>query len=83
MKSRPITVVDGQLQGDIKPSAGLDGTTVTAEDLFYNCPSRRRAFKYPADEMNRIADVVVRYAIHNPWVIVAFMRSNPFIRYKF
>uniref|UniRef100_A0A0R3RGY5 DNA_mis_repair domain-containing protein n=1 Tax=Elaeophora elaphi TaxID=1147741 RepID=A0A0R3RGY5_9BILA len=58
-----------QLQGDIKPSAGLDGTTVIAEYLFYNCPSRRRAFKYPADEMNRIADVVVRYAIHNPWFV--------------
>ncbi|VDK80429.1 unnamed protein product [Litomosoides sigmodontis] len=67
---------DGQLQGDIKPSAGLDGTTVTAEDLFYNCPSRRRAFKYPADEMNRIADVVVRYAIHNPCVSFILRRCG-------
>ncbi|VDK65264.1 unnamed protein product [Onchocerca ochengi] len=67
---------DSQLQGDIKPSAGLNGTTVTAEDLFYNCPSRRRALKYPADEMNRIADVVVRYAVHNPSVSFTLRRCG-------
>ncbi|EFO20693.1 hypothetical protein LOAG_07794 [Loa loa] len=67
---------DSKLQGNIKPSAGLDGTTVTAEDLFYNCPSRRRALKYPADEMNRIADVVVRYAIHNPSVSFTLRRCG-------
>ncbi|CAG9536765.1 unnamed protein product [Cercopithifilaria johnstoni] len=67
---------DSQLQGNIKPSAGLNGTTVTAEDLFYNCPSRRRALKYPADEMNRIADVVVRYAVHNPSVSFTLRRCG-------
>lgn len=56
---------------DLKSSAGLNGTTVTAEELFYNCPSRRRTLKYPGDEMNRIADVVIRYAINNPLVLVA------------
>uniref|UniRef100_A0A915PEN8 DNA mismatch repair protein S5 domain-containing protein n=1 Tax=Setaria digitata TaxID=48799 RepID=A0A915PEN8_9BILA len=67
---------DGHLQGDIKASAGLDGTIITAEDLFYNCPSRRRALKYPADEMNRIADVVIRYAIHNPAVSFTLRRCG-------
>uniref|UniRef100_A0A1I8EWG8 DNA_mis_repair domain-containing protein n=1 Tax=Wuchereria bancrofti TaxID=6293 RepID=A0A1I8EWG8_WUCBA len=67
---------DSKLQGDIKPSAGLDGTSVTAEDLFYNCPSRRRSLKYPADEMNRIADIVVRYAIHNPSVSFTLRRCG-------
>ncbi|KAM3723204.1 DNA mismatch repair protein [Dirofilaria immitis] len=67
---------DSQLQGDIKPSAGLNGTIVIAEDLFYNYPSRRRAFKYPADEMNRIADVVVRYALHNPSISFTLRRCG-------
>ncbi|VDM95082.1 unnamed protein product [Thelazia callipaeda] len=67
---------DGKLQGDIRASAGLDGTLVTAEDLFYNCPSRRRALKYPADEMNRIADIVIRYAIHNPAVSFTLRRCG-------
>ncbi|KAL4002760.1 DNA mismatch repair protein MutL family protein [Acanthocheilonema viteae] len=67
---------DSRLQGDIKPSAGLDGTTVIAEDLFYNCPSRRRALKYPADEMNRIADIIIRYAIHNASVSFTLRRCG-------
>lgn len=66
----------GKLVGEIRSSAGLNGTTVTAEELFYNCPSRRRTLKYPADEMNRIADVIVRYAIHNPNVSFTLRRCG-------
>uniref|UniRef100_A0A915AX11 DNA mismatch repair protein S5 domain-containing protein n=1 Tax=Parascaris univalens TaxID=6257 RepID=A0A915AX11_PARUN len=67
---------DGKIASDVRLSAGLVGTTVTAEQLFYNAPSRRRALKYPADEMNRIADVIVRYAIHNPNISFTFRRCG-------
>ncbi|KHN83625.1 DNA mismatch repair protein Mlh1 [Toxocara canis] len=67
---------DGKIVGDVRLSAGLVGTIVTAEQLFYNSPSRRHALKYPAEEMNRIADVVVRYAIHNPNVSFTLRRCG-------
>ncbi|KAI1409619.1 DNA mismatch repair protein MutL [Hypoxylon sp. FL1857] len=49
---------------DPKPIAGRVGTQISVEDLFYNVPTRRKAFRSPSDEYNKIIDMVGRYAIH-------------------
>lgn len=51
-----------------KPCAGNKGTQITAEDLFYNIPTRRKALSSASDEYNRIYEVISRYSIHNAGV---------------
>ncbi|XP_067627207.1 DNA mismatch repair protein Mlh1 [Eurosta solidaginis] len=59
------TYEDGQLKGVPKACAGNQGTIITVEDLFYNMQQRRQCLKSPAEEMQKIYDVVSKYAIHN------------------
>ncbi|KAF2488128.1 hypothetical protein BDY17DRAFT_243955 [Neohortaea acidophila] len=47
-----------------KACAGRPGTQIAVEDLFYNVPSRRQAFRSPSEEYAKIADVVGKYAVH-------------------
>ncbi|KAL8871107.1 MAG: hypothetical protein Q9174_002995 [Haloplaca sp. 1 TL-2023] len=49
---------------DPRPIAGRGGTQITVEDLFYNIPSRQKAFRSPSEEYTKILNVVGRYAIH-------------------
>lgn len=53
-----------KLAGTPTKSAGNDGTRIMVEDLFYNIPSRRRAFRSPNEEFNKILEMVAKYAVH-------------------
>ncbi len=55
-----------------KPCAGVRGTTIQVEDLFYNMANRRKALKSPLEEFQRVLDVMSRYAIHSGGKGVSF-----------
>ncbi|KAI9825337.1 MAG: DNA mismatch repair protein [Phylliscum demangeonii] len=61
--SKLVPAKPGQ-SAEPKPIAGRGGTQITVEDLFYNVPTRRRAFSSPSEEYAKILDLVGRYAVH-------------------
>lgn len=63
-----VSFVDSKPQGNPKPTAGNQGTIITVEDLFYNMNVRKNALRSPADEYQKIADVISKYAVHNSHV---------------
>jgi DNA mismatch repair protein MLH1 len=57
---------DGAPTGRAMPSAGKEGTCVKLQDLFYNLPSRKRAFegtRKESEEYQRILNIAQRYAV--------------------
>ncbi|ANB13584.1 mismatch repair ATPase MLH1 [Sugiyamaella lignohabitans] len=59
-----------------KPQAGKVGTQITVEDLFFNVPSRKRAFRSPSEEYTKILDVVGRYIVHCQGVGISCKRQG-------
>ena len=57
--------VDGKQTAPPQPCAGNTGTQIIIEDMFYNIPTRRKAFKNDSEEQQKIATVVSKYAVHN------------------
>ncbi|KAL3090268.1 hypothetical protein niasHS_006720 [Heterodera schachtii] len=66
----------GKLESDCSSVAGLQGTTINVDRLFQNAPARKAALRYPNEEANRIADLLVKYAIQFPAVSFVFRRIN-------
>ncbi|XP_055840239.1 DNA mismatch repair protein Mlh1 [Episyrphus balteatus] len=74
--------VDGELAAPLTPCAGIQGTIITIEDLFYNMPQRKQALKSPNEEFQKIVDVVMKYAVQNSKVGFTLKKQgqSPFIR---
>ncbi len=51
---------EGKLKGTPRPCAGNPGTSIQADDLFFNVPVRREALKSPREEFARVAEIVAR-----------------------
>ena len=47
-----------------RPCAGVVGTAVVVEDLFFNSPIRRAALRSASEEQALCVDVVTKYAVH-------------------
>ncbi|GGY20644.1 DNA mismatch repair endonuclease MutL [Massilia dura] len=58
--------LEGSHLGTVEPSSGAQGTTVNAQDLYYNTPARRKFLKSEQTEFGHCAEVVRRIALARP-----------------
>lgn len=61
---------------DIRQAASPVGTTIVAEDLFYNTPVRLKFLKKPAQEAALVSDYMLRLILSHPEVAFRFVSQG-------
>src|ERR1051325_8342114 len=59
-------VIEGGRMRDVKDAAHPRGTTITARDLFFNTPARRKFLRSEATESYHLTNLVTHYALAHP-----------------
>lgn len=61
---------------DIRQAASPVGTTIVAEDLFYNTPVRLKFLKKPATEAAMVSDYMLRLILSHPEIAFRFVSQG-------
>ncbi|MFN2502003.1 MAG: DNA mismatch repair endonuclease MutL [Pyrinomonadaceae bacterium] len=67
-------LVEGGRLLDVRDAARDTGTTISARDLFFNTPARRKFMRSEATENYHLASIVTHYALAHPEI--AFAMTN-------
>ncbi|KAF0982846.1 hypothetical protein FDP41_010825 [Naegleria fowleri] len=66
---------NGRLDGALKKSAGIKGTCITVENLFYDNKTRREAIN-KSTEMKKITEITRNYALFNTGVSITLKKLD-------
>lgn len=74
-----LVEIKGGALADVREAGGNVGTTVKAEDLFFNTPARKKFLKTPSSEGSHINDILIKLALANPAVTFKFINNNKLV----
>ncbi len=70
-----LEALGGELSG-VEPAALMQGTVVTAEDLYFNTPARRKFLKSEGTEFSHCDDAFARIALGAPQVAMTLAHNG-------
>ena len=70
-----ISIEGGRIT-DMRAAGCPQGTTVIAEDLFFNTPARKKFLKRPATEGGLVSDVMTQLALSRPDIAFKFIMND-------
>ncbi len=71
-----VVKIDGGGTPQVSHEGRWQGTTIMAQNLFYNVPARRKFLKSSSTEFRHLYDVVHRMAISKPAIAVQFISDD-------
>lgn len=63
---------DGGSIGEVHPTVGVEGTSVTVDSLFFNTPARLKFLKSAKGEEREISSLIDKLILANPYVAVKY-----------
>lgn len=72
---------EGGVLGEVQPAAGVKGTVVTVDDLFFNVPARLKFLKSDAQEEADIGGVMARFLLSRPEISFTYTADGK-IKYR-
>ncbi len=69
-------LIEGGRMRDVAPAARPRGTTITARDLFFNVPARRKFLRSEATESFHLANLVTHYALAHPEIAFTLVNNG-------
>lgn len=74
-----LVEIEGGKIKEIREAGGAVGTTVKAQDLFFNTPARKKFLKTPVSEGSHINETMVKLAVSNPGIAFKFINNNKLV----
>lgn len=74
---------DGGALGEVREGVGVEGTSVTVSDLFFNTPARLKFLKSAKGEEREISSLIDKLILSNPYTAVKYYIDGSLVKQSY